>query len=215
MIRKSKIPIKSTCGHEILNSFYRHEPGADSIVVLFPGGNYGCDKPLLYYAREVGLAEGCDVISLEYGYYKIGPYRTEYFQSTLEEIKKSIEITLLGNYKKIYFISKSLGTLFAGEITKIYRDYNIKNLYLAPLENTIAYFYLNPSMVIVGTKDPFYTKENIDLLKENPFVDMRTIVDADHSLEIENDYNGSLKALEKVVSLYEYFISKPELSIVD
>ena len=215
MIIKSLIPIKATCGHEILNSLFRHEPSSESIVVLFPGGNYSCDKPLLYYAREVALAKGCDVLSLEYGYNKIGPYRTEYFQSTLGEVKKTIEICLSYNYKKIYFISKSLGNLFAGEITKLYQDSNIKNLYLTPLENTIAYIHLEPSTVIVGTKDPFYTKNNIDPINENPLVDLHVIVEADHSLEIENDYNGSLKALGEVVNLYEDFISQPELLIVD
>ena len=67
MIDVSTISITAYEGHDIHNEFYRQSEKSESLVVIFPGGNYSCDKPLLYYARKAAIIAGHDVLCISYG----------------------------------------------------------------------------------------------------------------------------------------------------
>lgn len=53
----------------------------------------------------------------------------------MKEAKEAVEICLSNGYKNIYFISKSLGTVIAGEISKYIGYDKINNLFLTPIPN--------------------------------------------------------------------------------
>lgn len=136
MIKKSYITVNLSWGHHINNLLLTQEPKSDSIVILFPGGDYSCDKPLLHYARKATLLSGCDVLSLEYGYFKTNnSFKGELFEQTLKEAKEAVEICLSNGYKNIYFISKSLCTVIAGEISQYIGYDKINSLFLTPIPN--------------------------------------------------------------------------------
>ena len=207
MIKKSYITVKSSWGHHISNLFLTQEPKSESIVILFPGGDYSCDKPLLHYARKATLLSGCDVLSLEYGYFKTNnSFKGELFEQTLKEAKEAAELCLSNGYKNIYFISKSLGTVIAGEISKYIGYDKINNLFLTPIPSTIPYIVDSKCAVVVGSKDKFFSKEEIDKVKKYPQVELRIIEGAAHSLEIDEDYMKSLEILIIVTKLCEDFI---------
>ena len=207
LIKKSYITVKSCWGHEINHLLLSHEPKSDSLVILFPGAGYSCDKPLLYYAREVTLLLGCDVLSLEYGYFKTNEgFKPEFIQLILMETQEAIQECLAKQYKKIYFISKSLGTSVAGEISKVIGYDKVENLFLTPIKYTIPHIMNSKCTVIVGDQDKLFPKESIDEIRKYELVDTHVISEATYSLETEESYRRSLEILDTVAMLYEKFI---------
>lgn len=60
------IEVKTLDNKEVINELYINGEKENSLVVLFPGGNYSCDKPLLYYARKIALELGNNVLCINY-----------------------------------------------------------------------------------------------------------------------------------------------------
>lgn len=208
MINKSLINVISTFGHEINNLFLVHTPKSKSIVILFPGGDGNCDNPVLHYARKATLLSGSDVLSLEYGYYRANKtFKTELFDQTVEEVKEAVQKCLSCSYENIYFISKSLGTSIAGEISKFIGYDKVSNLFLTPTANTIPHIINTKCTVVVGTNDKHFPKEQIDKIKNCPSVKLNIISNAAHSLEIEDNYIESLEILGSVTRICANFVS--------
>jgi hypothetical protein len=209
LINKSYIKVKSSWGHDIYNLFLTQSSKSNSIVILFPGADYSCDKPLLHYARKATLLSGCDVLSLEYGYFKTSnSFNSEFLENTIKETTEAIQIGLSNSYKKIYFISKSLGTVVAGEISKSIGYDKINNLFLTPTIHTIPHITKAKCTVVVGTNDKAFSKEHLDAIKEYSSVDLHIINDAVHSLEVDNDYIRSLEILRDITNLCVDFVCK-------
>ncbi|OPJ63960.1 hypothetical protein [Clostridium oryzae] len=209
MINKSFISVRSSFGHDIPNVLYAQSSGSDSVVVLFPGTNYPCDKPLLYYARKIALSLGYDVLCLEYGYYKTNSgFNPKLAGDTIKESAEAVGLCLSRSYKNVYFISKSFGTLVAGDISKTIGYDKIKNLFLTPLLGTVSHISSSKCTVVVGTEDKFFFKEHINLISTFPSIDLNIIENANHSLESENSVITSLEILKNVTSLYVKFLSK-------
>lgn len=209
MINKSIIQVKSSFGHDIHSLFLSQSPKTKSIVVLFPGGNGSSDKPLIHYAKKATLLSGCDVLSLEYGYYRANKsYKSEFFEQTVKEVNETIQICLANSYENIYFISKSLGTSIAGEISKLIGYDKVNNLFLTPTINTIPHIINSKCTVIVGTNDNHFPKEHIDKINIYPSVNLQIIDNATHSLEIEDSYIESLEILGSVTKLCASFVCK-------
>jgi predicted alpha/beta-hydrolase family hydrolase len=207
-MNKSFIKVKSTWGHDINNMLLSQPTKSDSIVILFPGGGYSCDKPLLHYARKVTSLSGCDVLSLEYGYYKTdNSFNHKFLNSIIEESYQAIKLVLSNSYKNIYFISKSFGTEVAGEISRKLGYDNIKNLFLTPTPSCITHIENSKCSVIVGTNDSVISKEEVFKIGTNPLIDLTVIEGAAHSLEIEDDYIKSLDILRVITKKYENFVS--------
>ncbi len=212
MISKSYITVKSSWGNDINNLFLSHDTKSESIVILFPGADYNCDKPLLHYARKATLLSGCDVLNLEYGYFKANnSFRRESLEEIIKESNEAIQLCLSNSYKNIYFISKSLGTLIAGEISKLIGSDKINNLFLTPIEDTIPHIISSKCTVVIGENDRSFPKENIDKISIYPSVELYIIDNATHSLEIDNDYVESLEILSEVTNLCVRFVSKKVL----
>lgn len=209
MIKESFIKVKSSWGHDINNPFLTQTPKSDSIVVLFPGAGYSCDRPLLHYARKATLLSGCDVLSLEYGYFKTNnSFRLEYIEQTIQEAYEAVQIALSNTYKRIFFISKSLGTSVAGNISELLGYDIINNMFLTPISHTIPHIIKSKCTVVVGTDDKFFSKENIDLIATYSSVNLHTIKDAKHSLEVDDDCIKSIEILKDVTGLCMDFVRR-------
>lgn len=209
MINKSYIKVKSSWGHDIYNLFLTQSPKSDSIVILFPGGDYSCDKPLLHYARKATLLSGCDVLSLEYGYFKTNnSFKMEFFEQIIKETYEAIQTALSNSYKRIYFISKSLGTSVAGEISNLMGYDKIDNLFLTPTSHTIPHIINSRCVVVVGSNDKFFSKESIDTISTYSSVDLHIMNNAAHSLEVDDNYKESLEILNDVTDLCVGFVCK-------
>lgn len=205
LINRSFIKVKSSFGHEIENLYFTHSLKANSIVILFPGSDYSCDKPILHYARKATLLSGCDVLSLEYGYFKGNnePYE-DFMERIIKESYEAVQLCLSNSYENIYFISKSLGTIVAGEISDLIGYKKINNLFLTPTKETIKYIMKSDCSIVVGTNDKFFSKQEIEAVA-NPFVNMHIIDGAVHSLEVD-DYIKSIQILSDVTKICANFV---------
>ena len=115
------------------------------LLVLFPGVGYSNARPLLYYAKRMGQEKGYEVLELEYSRMPEHPF---------DNLKETAKIVCAcaeawakhvdwEKYDKIAFVSKSVGTVAAGFLTRRLAEtggcVQIVNLFLTPIEPTFKY----------------------------------------------------------------------------
>lgn len=176
------------------------------LVVLFPGKNYPCDKPSLHYAGASALQSGFDLLVLEYGYQAA---RTDLdvneLQRVIEESHESVQ-RIISKYNQVVFISKSIGTIVAGEVHgKL--EIPIQHLFLTPIKDTIYYINKFNGLVVYGTKDEVFSKEHANQINIDNVREVIEIPNANHALETHN-VEESIEILSKLVRIYMEFLNK-------
>lgn len=208
LIEESFLKLPSYLGITVNNLFLTNSKKSKRLVVLFPGKSYKCDAPLLHYARKATLALGYDVLSLEYGFQTANTdFQYEDFPYLLRDTLKIIDQCLKNDYLDIFFISKSLGTKVAGELSKKIDFHLIKHIFFTPLPAVIPHILSSQSIVFVGTEDPYFKKIHVEKINRCRTLDLRIIKSANHSLEVEGDYQTSLVILRDVIDASVDFIS--------
>lgn len=176
------------------------------LVVLFPGKNFPCDKPILHFAGTSALQSGFDLMILEYGYQAA---RTDLdvneLQRVIEDSHESVQ-RIISKYKQVVFISKSIGTIVAGEVHgKL--EIPIKHLFLTPIKDTIHYINKFNGLVVYGTKDEMFNKEHANQINIDNVREVIEIPNANHGLET-NNVEESIEILSKLVRIYMEFLNK-------
>lgn len=178
------------------------------IAVLFPGIGYTCDKPLLYYAGKIALANGYEIIKVEYSDFPSGIKRNEEkmeeaFQCGLRQAEDILSQICWEEYEDILFISKSIGTVISAAFAREHQ-LKVKNILFTPLRQTFL-FADKESIVFHGTADPWADTTDITegCKKLNlPFV---LTEKGNHSLET-GEILKDLENLEKVMTRVNEFI---------
>lgn len=185
---------------ELKQKHYKIQENNSKLVVLFPGKNYPCDKPSLHFAGISAIQSGFDLLVLEYGYQAS---RTDLDIKDLPKVIEESELSINGivnNYEQVIFISKSLGTIVAGEVHRRL-GIPIKHVYLTPIKDTIDYINSSEGIVIYGTKDDLFNEE----MEEKIIIsDNRRIIkvpNANHSLEA-NNVDESILILRSLANIY-------------
>lgn len=185
---------------ELKQKHYKIQEKNSKLVVLFPGKNYPCDKPSLHYAGISAIQSGFDLLVLEYGYQAA---RTDLdikdLPRVIEESEKSIN-RIVNNYERVVFISKSLGTIVAGEIHRRI-GIPIKHIYLTPIKDTVEYINSTEGITIYGTKDDFFNNEMAEKIKISNNRRIVKIPNANHSLET-NNVDESILILRSLANIY-------------
>jgi alpha-beta hydrolase superfamily lysophospholipase len=204
----TKITAKSILNKTLTYEFLSQEHSPSGLVVIFPGLNYTCRMPLLYYAAEVAIQRGFDVLSLSYGFSDDDDsYNTDIaFKDTSEAVKEYIKS---GRYENIVFISKSIGTYIAG---KLKDEFSITgSLYMTPIKPSLGFILKTDCSVIVGDDDRAISTEDLQSLRDCRNIKLTVIKGAGHSLMIPDNFIKSLDALrvtsEAVDKFYNVTIS--------
>lgn len=187
---------------DIKQEVYRNQNRTQKLMVLFPGMGYTCDKPLLHYAKAYGFLYGYDILCINYG--KMTFDKSKVLSSiapAYEIAKEALNMINLTNYEKIIFISKSLGTVVAGQLSKEY-TMDIQNIFLTPLKETIPYMENSEDVTISGDHDPMLSCDNLQLIQEQPITSF-VFPNANHSLEVKKDPVQSIDYLHQVAKIYE------------
>lgn len=179
------------------------------IAVFFPGIGYHCDKPLLYYGRDVALECGYqEQIKVEYSYdggkirgdadKMLEAFNTLYLKASkqLDEIDFSI-------YDDILFVSKSIGTAVSAKYAQE-KHIDCKNVLYTPLEQTFD-FEIKNAIAFTGMADPW---ANTDIIKEKSSaagIPLSIYMEANHSLETK-DTITNLKIMMDVMDKTKRFI---------
>ncbi|MBU3110179.1 hypothetical protein [Clostridium lacusfryxellense] len=178
--------------------------GDKKIVVIFPGGNYSIDCPLLYYAGLKFEVRGYKKVAISYGDLL---KRAKSLDECIGDIKSTVLSQLqaydLSKYDDIVFVSKSLGTVVAGWIAE---ELCIKarHIYLTPIKETLTYIENGKNIIIVvaGTKDK---QLDADILKQHCIKEnicLKQIDGANHRLEVLSDMDKNIEILREVLALY-------------
>lgn len=200
--------IKSSRLDEVYGEYYSEE-SSKALAVIFPGLKYGHDKPLLHYARKAAQISGKDVLCLNYekklDWDDIGkPIIDVVSDACLSILDKCMK----KGYKSIYFLSKSIGTEVAGNVSEKFKYGNVKFLYLTPTYFAVKYICKSKCFAIAGTNDNIFKDEYIEKVKRSDNVRLMLIEGGNHSLELSNDLIGSIDILKKVVKVYIDFFEE-------
>lgn len=198
-MKMNYIHVQSFWGTELKQRHITVQEQNNKLVVLFPGKNYPCELPLLYYAGSTALQHHYDLLKLEYGYQATRTHLDIHDLShVIDESYESIE-KIINNYKQVFFISKSLGTIVAGEVHRRLRS-SIVHVFLTPLSETIPYINDSNGVVIYGGQDPSFTKEHAAQIESG--IKIMEIPRADHGLEAGN-VEENLNNLKVVTDTYQ------------
>ncbi|EKQ56923.1 alpha/beta hydrolase [Clostridium sp. Maddingley MBC34-26] len=182
------------------------------LVVLLPGIGYSLDRPLLDYSKKLALQLGYDVLPIKYGFQIAGKKldRENELKYIIQESMGIFKIAMNDDYKKVIFISKSIGTIVHACLCNKVKTLEIKNIYLTPINETLNYGIEEDSLIITGTMDPLINKETVKEIKKIKDVSVIQIENGDHSLNIKNDVLSSIEVLCKVIEAEKKYLNDLE-----
>lgn len=206
-MNESSIEIKSHWGVNVRNEYI--EQDSEVLVIILPGGRYTNFAPLLYYAYNVSLQAGYDVLAIEYGFQKTDQniiFDEISFDSIINETREAIE-KCIGEkkYKKLIFIGKCIGTFIQNSLINEFRNYDQRHVFLTPWPECIGSILSTNSLVVVGTDDNVFKEEQLSKIKDIENVKVQLIEEANHDLE-KDDFRESLRVLYEVTECIYDFI---------
>lgn len=177
------------------------------IIVLFPGGNYGADCPLLYYAGFTYEVAGYQKI-------KISSYGStdsdmlsfdKYVATCFSNLKLLLPRHIFNNCDEIIFASKSIGTVLAAAIEDEYNLTNVTHIMLTPIDLTLNYLAQkrNIKCIVTGTYDNKINHSTLSTVCKSNGYPLTEIESVGHRLEVKDDMQKNITIVSKVVSLYK------------
>lgn len=176
------------------------------LLVEFPGRNYSCDKPLLYYGGIIFGQRDYEVIRLNYN--ALLKSDKDHISGLIEEakeyVKKQLDEVDFSQYEDIVFLSKSMGTALAGFFERHYRI-RARHIYLTPVEETLKYMKRGKCIVVSGTEDRFLDSDKLKNYCAKRDVALKQFEEVGHSLEHLEDINKTFAILMVIIRMYKGF----------
>lgn len=181
------------------------------LAVIFPGIGYHTDKPLLYYSKKLAKEQGFEILSVDYSGFDLSikgnpDKMKEAFLSALSQAEDILKDINFSDYKKVLFISKSVGTAVAGAYADKH-SVDTCNIFYTPVEQSFSVMN-NPGIVFHGNDDPWLKHETfISCIKKTGYP-YYVIDKGNHSLETGDavqDIKNMTYIMEKT---REYIISQ-------
>lgn len=177
------------------------------LVVFFPGIGYHCDKPLLYYGRDIAYEAGYEKnINMSYEYHRFDIKNPDSMRAAALELLRQAEEQLKDidwqAYDEIVFIAKSIGTTIAANLAEKYNSEvelkagSIKLILLTPLIQTFQW-EIDNAIAFLGTKDQFSKVEDIQALTDKNNIPLYIYEECNHSLECDD----TIKNLEIITDV--------------
>ena len=199
----------------VSNTWITHPNLSNQLGVILPGYRFSADMPPLHYTRRVLLERGVDTLSVDYTY-----YRTNFMQQSPSEQGQWISADVFAAcnaalsrhpYERITLVGKSIGTLAMGHLLSDPRFQQSACIWLTPLV-TVDWLrtrieQVHPrSLFIIGTEDQFYQPDILRQLENRTHGQTLIIPDATHSLEIPDNIQKSVMALNQMIQAVQEFL---------
>ena len=160
------------------------------LLVMFPGRNYSCDKPLLYYAGKIFEKRGYEVVRLDYNYRLKG--NRDDIRGLIEEAKSYVgeqlaNIAFVG-YEDVVFLSKSMGTALAGYFENLF-GIRVRHIFLTPVPEALKYMHRGRCIVVAGKDDRILDSRRLKIYCVEQDIALKQFDEVGHSLEHEEDMN--------------------------
>jgi predicted alpha/beta-hydrolase family hydrolase len=200
------------------NTLLRQDATATRVALLLPGFGYSCDMPLLYYATLLLWNSGADVLRVEYAYHRRPEYRdlpaSDQREWLLADAAAALDVvSQQSQYQQLVLIGKSLGTRAMGYLlTEKPPPQEVRAIWLTPLLRDPELrrqmrACAARSLTIIGTADAHYDPDYLRELSAETGIMVVTVEGADHSLDLEGDAVGSIRAMERVLGAIGAFLA--------
>jgi predicted alpha/beta hydrolase len=217
MYSSTTLDIRGHRGQAVPNTFFAQDSETHHLAVVFPGLGYTAHMPALYYPRRLLLERGADVLLVEYDYrgrvnFRMprDPERDRWF---FEDVAAACAAGLGQRpYSGVTLVGKSLGTRAMGYLlTEDARLSPARCMWLTPLlraDRLRAQMrqVRGRSLFVIGTADSHYDPAYLEEVRLASGGESVVIQGADHSLEIEGDTVGSIRAVEQTVRAMQRFL---------
>ena len=217
MYSSTTLDIRGHRGQAVPNTFFAQDSETHHLAVVFPGLGYTAHMPALYYPRRLLLERGADVLLVEYDYrgrvnFRMprDPERDRWF---FEDVAAACAAGLGQRpYSGVTLVGKSLGTRAMGYLlTEDARLSPARCMWLTPLlraDRLRAQMRQasGHSLFVIGTADTHYDPAYLEEVRLVSGGESVVIRGADHSLEIEGDTVGSIRAVEQIVRAMQQFL---------
>jgi hypothetical protein len=198
------------------NRFFKQADETKHLAIIYPGGNYTAQMPLLYYPNRILQMAGADVLCVDYQYSTsavTAMNNAEWEAMFAADIAASLQVGLAQrSYARLTLIGKSLGTLALAHLLDTQPIAKQASLiWLTPLLTRDSVFEAikrtpHRALFAIGTQDSYYHEERLNELIFLTGGKSVVIENADHSLELRNDIPGSLGAMLRVTKAIEAFV---------
>jgi predicted alpha/beta-hydrolase family hydrolase len=217
MATATTLTIQGYRDEAVPNRFLRPQGAINHLAVLLPGFGYTLDMPLFYYAQNLLLERGWDVLRVEYAYNTHPEFQTlpemERNQWLLADTMAAWRAGLgQQTYDRVVLIGKSLGTLAMGHLlTMADPPPNVGAVWLTPLlaeerlRQQISQ-YGGPSLFVIGTADPHFDPVVLEKMQVATIGEAVVVRNADHGMDIPGDPIASVRAVERVVEALSRFL---------
>ncbi len=176
------------------------------LLIEFPGRNYSCDKPLLYYCGKVFAGRDYDVIKLDYNYRLKGDKNNipELIEEAKEIVLKQLDKVDFAEYEDIVFVSKSMGCALAGFMEQYYRI-RARHIYLTPVDASLKYMKRGKCIVVSGKEDTILDSRKLKIYCVEQDIPLKQFEEVGHSLEHTEDMNKTFAILMVIIRLFKEF----------
>lgn len=175
-----------------------HEGDPERVLVVLPGAWYPPAGPLLWFARAAAQRRGWTALEVW------DEFRDGHDWLGWGRERAEAALAFAGDGARVFFVSKSLSSTAA----PVAAERGIPSVWLTPLldEPLVAEALgraTAPSLLIGGTADPHWVapppRQGADVLE---------LEDADHSLELPGNLDGSLFFLQQVTNRVDRFLAE-------
>lgn len=192
------------------------EKQSDKLAIVLPGYIYPPDAPATFFLKMAFLKHGWDYLTVDYRYNENDKFlaldesgKSEY----LLKDQRAIGEYIIDKYKdmSLCLIGKSLGTTGILNIishTKLLSAFkNVSFMLLTPTESQREIIPILKKenkclLYVIGDKDPYYEKELIDTIKNEPRIKYKVIGNAGHVFEDKD--NNLERSVENIKNLTAY-----------
>lgn len=200
-----------------LGTFFQHETPAHQLGVIFPGYGYTCDRSLLHYPKQMLLAQGADVLQVNYGFsnkpgfWQSGDQTRALWFGT-DALAAMRTVLEKGDYKQITMIGKSLGTLAVGHVAAILPHIaRLRGVMFTPLLKNAGLVqqiktFNGELLLVAGTADSLHDPEALNTIRAERTVEVIEVDGGDHSLENKVDVFESLEVLKGILLRVNQFL---------
>ena len=211
----TSISISGYAGKSVPNRLFRQAGAARTLAVFFPGLNYSCDMPLLFYPLKLLLERGAEVLQVraDYavpGYRSLPPEeRASWLAADAQAAVQAARSQ--GTYARLVLVGKSIGTIALASLAPL--EPQAITIWLTPLlrnplVTAAAEQNRGAALFIAGTADDLYDAAALKRIQAATQAEAELIVGGDHSLEIEADFFASLRALEQTMRALVGFLDR-------
>jgi hypothetical protein len=208
-MKQDKIDIQGHNGLSIPNILVLQDNENSRLAVFFPGLTYRNTMPVMYYPRQLLLARGYDVLSLNYAYDEVPE-----FMGLSEEDKMAwigadartamAAVFALGRYEHFTLVGKSLGTAAMAAVASDEPKLASADLiWLTPGFKTHGVLEgmarcPQRSLIVLGTEDPHYEEAYIEAARIRG-AEVVLMLGLDHGLEKPGHVADSVAAMHGIV----------------